>query len=102
MYTLFMAFSEDFFVRIIIFVLGLCGFMVARHIYKHKNNAESPLVCPIGFDCDFVVHSNYSEFMHVPLEVFGMIYYALLSLFILVLFWFPAICRALYLYYYCR
>jgi uncharacterized membrane protein len=83
MYTLFMAFSEDFFVRIIIFVLGLCGFMVARHIYKHKNNAESPLVCPIGFDCDFVVHSNYSEFMHVPLEVFGMIYYALLSLFYL-------------------
>ncbi len=78
-----MTFSNDIFTRIIIFVLGLCGFFVARHIYKHKNNKEAPLVCPIGFDCNFVVHSDYSEFMHIPLEIFGMGYYVALSLFYL-------------------
>jgi len=81
-YTLFMVFSNDSFIRMMIFVLGLCGFLVARHIYKHKK-ANKPLVCPVGFDCSFVVHSNYSEFMHIPLEIFGMFYYAFLSLFYL-------------------
>ena len=74
-----MEFSDDVLVRAIIFVLGICGFWVARHIYKHKK-AKKPLVCPVGFDCNFVVHSDYSEFMHIPLEIFGMMYYALLSL----------------------
>ena len=74
-----MQFSNEILIQITIFVLGLCGFWVARHIYRHKK-IKKPLICPIGFDCNFVVHSNYSEFMHVPLEVFGMIYYALLSL----------------------
>jgi len=77
-----MQFSDDILIQIAIFVLGLCGFMVARHIYKHKKN-QTPIICPLGFDCDFVVHSDYSEFMHVPLEIFGMIYYAFLSLFYL-------------------
>ena len=74
-----MQFSNEILIQITIFVLGLCGFWVARHIYRHKK-IKKPLICPIGFDCNFVVHSDYSEFMHVPLEVFGMIYYALLSL----------------------
>lgn len=77
-----MIFSNYILIRIAIFILGLCGFMVAYHIYKHKKN-RIPLICPIGFDCSFVVHSAYSEFMHVPLEIFGMIYYAFLSLFYL-------------------
>lgn len=70
-----MLFSNDIFLRTIIPVLGICGFIVAHHIYKHKK-AKVPLICPVGFDCNFVVHSDYSEFMHVPLEIFGMIYYA--------------------------
>ena len=74
-----MQFSNDILIQAIIFTLGLCGFWVARHIYRHKK-IKKPLICPIGFDCNFVVHSDYSEFIHVPLEVFGMIYYALLSL----------------------
>ncbi len=75
-----MLFSNEILMRIIIGVLAACGFFVASHIYKHKK-AKKPLVCPVGFDCNFVVHSDYSEFMHIPLELFGMGYYALLSLF---------------------
>src|SRR3989344_1527592 len=83
-----MEFSDDVLVRAIIFVLGICGFWVARHIYKHKK-AKKPLVCPVGFDCNFVVHSDYSEFMHIPLEIFGMMYYTFLSLFYLYFIFVP-------------
>jgi|SRR3989338_1301314 len=74
-----MIFSEDIFIRIAIFVLGLCGFAVARHIYKHKNNNRNPLLCPIKFDCHTVVHSDYSKLMGVPVEILGMIYYSLVA-----------------------
>ena len=71
-----------------IFVLGVFGFWVARHIHQHKK-AKKPLICPVGFDCNFVVHSDYSEFMHIPLEIFGMMYYASLSIFYLYFIFVP-------------
>ncbi|MES3032253.1 MAG: vitamin K epoxide reductase family protein [Patescibacteria group bacterium] len=83
-----MVFSIGIQIKLALFLLGLCGFWVAQHIYKQKK-ANQPLVCPIGFDCNAVVHSSYSEFMHIPLEIFGMIYYALLSLFYLVFIFTP-------------
>src|SRR3989344_5494590 len=39
-----MLFSNDVLIRILILVLGLCGFVVARHIFKHKNNNRNPLI----------------------------------------------------------
>ena len=72
-----MIFSDDIFVRVAIFVLGLCGFAVARHIYKHKSNNKNPLVCPIRFDCHTVVHSDYSKFFGIPVEILGMFYYGI-------------------------
>ncbi len=66
-------------VRTAIFVLGLCGLWVARHIYKSKR-ANKPLVCPIRFDCNTVVNSDYSKFFGIPLEVLGMIYYGVVAL----------------------
>jgi uncharacterized membrane protein len=65
-----------------ILVLALCGFFVARHIRKHKI-ADIPLVCMVGFDCHTVVHSDYSKFLRIPVEVLGMVYYALIFLFYL-------------------
>src|SRR3989344_864994 len=72
-----MIFSDDIFVRLAIFVLGLCGFAVARHIFKHKNSNKNPLVCPIRFDCHTVVHSDYARFFGIPVEILGMIYYSI-------------------------
>lgn len=66
------------FMRIAIFVLALCGFFIARHIRVHKKK-DVPLVCPIRFDCHSVVHSDYSKFLGMPLELLGMIYYGVLS-----------------------
>ena len=75
-----MIFSDDILVRVGIFILGLCGFAVAWHIFKHKNNNKNPLVCPIRFDCRTVVHSDYSRLVGIPVEILGMIYYVLIAL----------------------
>lgn len=87
-----MVITTDVFAKIGICLLGLCGFLVARHIYKHKNNNKNPLVCPIKFDCATVVHSDYSKIFGIPLEILGMVYYSFIFLvyFILLAFSFVA------------
>lgn len=75
-----MVISEDVLIKLIISILGFCGFWVARYIHKHKKVDEAPLVCPLKFDCHAVVHSDYSKFLGVPLEVYGMLYYTLVCL----------------------
>jgi len=75
-----MQFSDDILMRLIVFILGICGFLVAKHIYKHKKPDQTPLICPVGFDCNSVVNSGYSKFMGIPVEIVGMIYYALISI----------------------
>lgn len=37
------------------------------------------MVCYVGKDCDSVIHSEYSKFLGVPLEILGMIYYGALT-----------------------
>ena len=83
-----MQFSDDILIRIIIFVLAVGGFLVARYIHQHKRADQTPLVCPVGFDCDAVVQSGYSKFLGMPVEFMGMIYYALISLaYLIFIFW---------------
>lgn len=74
-----MQFSNDILIRIIIFVLGVSGFLIAKHIRNHKTK-NTPLICPGKFDCHSVVYSDYSEFFGIPVETIGMIYYAFISL----------------------
>ncbi len=73
-----MPFSNDLMIKVAIFFLGIFGYLVAKHIRNHKMK-DAPLVCMVGFDCHAVVHSDYSKFFGVPVEIFGMIYYALIS-----------------------
>ena len=63
-----------------IFILAVLGYWVARHIHTHKKPESAPLVCPLKMDCHGVVHSDYSRFMGVNLEIWGMVYYGLISL----------------------
>ncbi len=78
-----MLFQDDNLLRIVVFVLGVCGFLVARHIHEHKKIGKKALVCPMKFDCNAVVHSDYSKLLGIPLEVLGMLYYGLVSVFYL-------------------
>jgi uncharacterized membrane protein len=86
-----MTLPEDILVRVALFALGLAGFLVARHIYKHKKSAEEPLVCMVGFDCHAVVHSDYSKFFGIPVEILGMFYYGLVTLFYFAIMFVPGI-----------
>ena len=71
--------TDDVLVHIVISLLGVCGFMVAKYIRYHKLTG-SPLACPVKFDCNTVVNSDYSKFFGIPVEILGMVYYSLISI----------------------
>lgn len=74
--------------NILIFILAAGGFLVAKHIRNHKTK-DTPLICPKKFDCHSVVHSDYSKFLGMPVELLGVIYYAFISIVFLVLILLP-------------
>jgi uncharacterized membrane protein len=74
-----MTFSEDVLTRVAIFALAGFGFWVAWYIHKHKKPKANPLVCPLKFDCETVVHSDYSKFFGIPVEILGMVYYIFIA-----------------------
>ncbi len=74
-----MIFTNEILIHIATMVLGLSGFMVAKHVYHHKVTGQV-LVCPIQFDCNSVVNSDYSKFFGIPVEFMGMFYYGLTAL----------------------
>lgn len=39
------------------------------------------MVCPLKSDCNAVIHSEYSKFLGIRLEILGMIYYSAIALF---------------------
>ncbi|MDP2638394.1 MAG: vitamin K epoxide reductase family protein [Candidatus Levybacteria bacterium] len=55
------------------------GFIISLNIHRKKKQ-KKPLVCPLRFHCDAVVHSEYSTFFKIPLEYIGMLYYATIFL----------------------
>src|SRR3989344_1843519 len=65
------------FLRFIIILSSLAGFLLSFYIFKKKKHREV-LVCPIGSDCNSVVNSDYSKFFGIPLELIGIIYYGVI------------------------
>ena len=59
--------------------LAFGGFSISFYI-RHKKKSSEVLVCPVGSSCDSVVHSDYSRFFGMPVEILGMTYYGLLAL----------------------
>ena len=64
----------------ILIFLSFSGFLIANYIRHHKKNVKEVLVCPLKANCDTVIHSDYSKFLGVPVEVLGMFYYGLTAL----------------------
>ncbi len=75
-------------IHIAIIILGACGFLVAKHIYDHKRKGKA-LICPVRFDCNTVVNSDYSKIFGVPVEFLGMLYYSLIILCHIILIFYP-------------
>lgn len=63
---------------IIIIFTAFAGFLLAFYI-RHKKASQEVLVCPLDGKCEEVVHSEYSKFFGIPLEIIGMTYYALVG-----------------------
>lgn len=59
-------------------VLAIAGFSIASYI-RHKKVSQETLVCPIGHTCDTVIHSDYSKFFGIPIELMGMLYYGIIA-----------------------
>src|SRR3989344_4636393 len=75
--------------RGLIIVVALGGFSIAFHIRRKKQRSEA-LICPLNADCEKVIHSDYSTFLGLPLELWGLGYYGLVVLSYLIFIISPA------------
>lgn len=66
--------------HVLIIFLAFGGFLIALYIRHHKKNVEEALICPLKANCDIVIHSDYSRFLGMPVEVLGIVYYGLLAM----------------------
>jgi uncharacterized membrane protein len=89
-YNIFMDFSNDILMKIAVFIFGLLGLWVAWYVY-HKKRKQQPLVCPIRFDCNSVINSDYSKFFGIPVEILGIVYYSVIAVSYLLLIFFPVV-----------
>lgn len=60
-------------------IIAFGGLSITSYIHR-KKSTEQPMVCPIGSNCEAVVHSEYSKMFHIPLEVIGALYYTIMVL----------------------
>ncbi len=64
---------------LLIIFAALGGFLLAAYIRYHKKSGRQRLVCPLGHDCDSVIHSEYSLFFGIPVELLGLVYYGFVA-----------------------
>lgn len=76
--------------EIVIALLGFSGFLLASYIRDTKKSS-TPLVCPLEGSCETVVHSKYSFFLGIPVELLGIIYYGFVTLAYFFYAFFPGI-----------
>ncbi|MDP2629164.1 MAG: vitamin K epoxide reductase family protein [Candidatus Harrisonbacteria bacterium] len=78
-----------------IIALAWSGFFIVLYIRNKKSRKEA-MVCYIGQDCDKVVHSKYSIFLGIPLELLGGVYYFLIAFGYSSLLFFPRLAATPY------
>jgi len=62
------------FLKIVLLFSAVTGFLISFYLW-HKKRSRETLTCPAGFKCDQVLHSKYSRFFGIPVEVLGILYY---------------------------
>lgn len=60
--------------RVLIVFAAFAGILLTGYIF-HKKRRKERFVCPVGFECDRVIWSEYSTLFGIPLEVLGFLYY---------------------------
>lgn len=69
--------ASYFVLHVVLIACALSGLSLAVFIH-FKKRLHTPLLCPIGHSCNPVVHSDYSRFMDIPVEILGVIYYTII------------------------
>ncbi len=65
--------------HLIIIFAAFIGFFICWYI-RHKKAKKEHLVCPLYQKCDQVIHSNFSIFLGIPIELLGLAYYLLTAI----------------------
>ncbi len=63
----------------IIALSAFFGLLISCKILWDKHVKKKKMTCPLNMECDAVVNSSYSRFFGVPVEWFGIGYYALVA-----------------------
>lgn len=56
------------------------GVLLSLFLFHKKRRKSEPFICPLRGQCSEVIHSDYSRFLGVPVEIIGLAYYALVAL----------------------
>lgn len=75
---------------LLVALLSVLGFFVSLRISQKKKEGH-PFVCPVGFECEKVVKSQYGVFLGVAVEKWGMAYYLLVFAFYSFVLFYPAL-----------
>jgi uncharacterized membrane protein len=86
--------AEGFYAFIAFAAAG--GFGVALYIF-HTKKHKHQLVCPVGSNCNVVMTSQYSKFLGVSLEYWGMFYYSVIFVTYVILIFAPHLLSELFL-----
>ena len=65
--------------HIILIFAAFGGFLLAFYI-RHKKQTCEKMVCPLNYDCDAVIYSEYSKFFGIPVEILGLFYYGIIAI----------------------
>jgi uncharacterized membrane protein len=76
----------------IIILCAFGGVSIALYIHRKKRLHE-PLTCPIGHSCDPVIHSRFSRFMDMPVEILGVLYYTIVVVAYLLFLFAPSLAQ---------
>lgn len=74
----------------IIIAAAIWGLKITIGICK-KKRSKGPMVCPLGADCHSVITSDFSRFLGIGLEFFGMAYYSLMIIAYSLLIFIPSL-----------
>ena len=60
--------------------ISFAGFLLSLYLFHKKRRKSERFACPLRGNCSEVIHSDYSKFFGIPVEVIGLVYYASISI----------------------
>ncbi len=66
-----------FLLKLLLIATPLAGFLLTLYISR-KKHSHKKMLCPIGGKCESVMHSEFANFLGLPIEYIGLTYYAII------------------------